>query len=261
MSNHHCNTDESQMNQEASDPQAFWRIRSANYDKLYWTRDDSYLDEIVCMADLQKTHVALDVGTGTGAIARTIKPLVRHVVAIDISDSMLRQGQWEGISVVNWDIGESFFADATFDRVFARMVFHHILDNLDRAVLRCYDLLRNGGKIIVAEGVPPEDDPEIIEWFAEMFKYKEQRRTFTPATLTHYLTKNGFRNVLCKVHYMENFSISNWLTNSGLEAALQEKILRMHIQAKTNVKEAYRMRIKDNDCVVRTKNVILVGER
>lgn len=69
------------------------------------------------------------------------------------------------------------------------MVFHHIMDNLDRAVLRCYDLLKENGKICVAEGVPPVDDPDVVDWYTEMFKLKEERRTFTPEQLVDYLRK------------------------------------------------------------------------
>lgn len=241
--------------------QNFWKIRAANFDKLYWTHDKEYINEILRLADMRTTHLALDVGTGGGAIAKAIKPLVRHVVAVDISGAMLEQGHWNGISTVKWDIGGPLFADNVFDRVFARMVFHHILDNLDLAILRCYDLLRNGGKIVVAEGVPPTDEPYIVNWYTEMFKLKEERRTFTPSMLVHFLQKNGFKNTTCRTYYMDNFSIGNWLKNSGLEKSLQKEIMQMHIKADPKIKEVYNMRIKGGDCIVRTKNVILVGEK
>ncbi len=243
------------------DIKSYWQIRAANYDKLYWTKDPKYLSEISRLAELEKHHIVLDVGTGTGAIAAAVKDLVRHAVAIDISDAMLKEGRWTGISVINWDIGESLFADATFDRVFARMVFHHILDNLDRAILRCYDLLKEGGKIIVAEGVPPVDDPDVVEWYAEMFKLKEERRTFTPESLVHYLGKNGFKNVSPHMHYTDNFSIANWVGNSGLGRKTQEEIMKRHRLAPEKIRRVYDMRMTDDDCIVRTKNVIVVAEK
>ena len=169
---------------EVPGAETFWQIRAANYDKLFWARDDDYITKIVQVSDLDKHHLVLDVGTGTGAIASAINGLAGHVVAIDISASMLQKGDWTGMSVIKWDIGESLFAQAIFHRVFARMVFHHILDNLDRAILRCYDLLKDGGKIIVAEGVPPVDEPEVVQWYTEMFRLKEERRTFTPVPRT-----------------------------------------------------------------------------
>ena len=240
---------------------AFWDIRSANYDKLYWTRDESYLADICRLSDLREEHLVLDVGTGTGAIAKASNQHVRHVVAIDISDSMLEKGRWSGMSVIKWDIGESFFADGIFDRVIARMVFHHILDNLDRAILRCYDLLKPGGKITVAEGVPPVDDPDVVEWYTGMFRLKEERRTFTPAMLVHYLEKNGFKNVACHEHYMDDFSIGNWIGNSGLDQGIQNEMMEIHRNAPQKIKDVYDMRITDDDCIIRSKSVIVVGDK
>lgn len=239
----------------------FWHIRSANYDKLFWVKDKSYLDEIIEMGEFKKSHLVLDVGTGTGQVANTIKNHVQHVVAIDTSHSMLEKGKWEGVSVIKWDIGHSLFSKGLFDRVVARMVFHHILDNLDRAILRCYDLLRRNGKIIIAEGVPPIEDDDVIDWYTRMFKHKEKRRTFTSSQLSFYLEKNGFRNIKTHFHIMENFSVKNWLINSGLPQAKQKKIYKMHIDAEDHIKEAYQMRITDADCFIRTVNVILSGQR
>ena len=247
--------------QHPADPEAFWKMRSAKYDKLFWTKDRSYLEDIVRLGDIKKGHVVLDVGTGTGAIKNVIKDHVHHVVAIDSSSDMLQKGNWTGTSIIKWDIGEALFKDGIFDRVFARMVFHHIIGNLDRTVLRCYDLLKETGKICVAEGVPPVDDADVVDWYTEMFKLKEKRRTFTLEQLVSYLKKNGFKNVTSHIHYMENFSIRNWVENSGLKESIQKEIINLHREAPEKIKEVYNMRIGEDDCIIRSKNVIIVGEK
>lgn len=244
---------------DLTEVERFWDIRAANYDRLFWTKDCSYIEEIIRMGDLKPQHIVLDVGTGTGAVAREIRKYVDHVVAVDVSDSMLSRGEWSGISAIKWDIGNSFFAKGVFDRVFARMVFHHILDNLDRAVLRCYDLLKPRGRIVVAEGVPPSDTPAVIDWFTEMFRHKEDRLTFTRESLRRYLLQNGFRAIREKVHVMENFSVKNWLANSGLSQEKQDAIFLLHLNAPPEVKAAYNMRFEVDDCFLRTHNAILVG--
>jgi ubiquinone/menaquinone biosynthesis C-methylase UbiE len=243
------------------DRESFWHIRAAKYDKLYWTKDRSYLDCILKAGRLKKDNIVLDVGTGTGTVAEAIKPHVKHVVALDISDSMLNKGKWDGFSLIKWDIADLLFANNTFDKVIARMVFHHILDNLNRVILRCYDLLKDNGFLIVAEGVPPSDEKEVVDWYTHMFSLKEQRRTFTASQLKNYLKYNGFVNIQSTVHIMENFSIRNWLVNSGLNKSSQEKILKMHTGAEQKIRDVYNMKIVKGDCLVDTKNVIVTGQK
>ena len=239
----------------------FWRERAIHYDKLFWTKDEEYLDTIITMSDLQPHDLVLDVGIGTGTVAKKIRPRVKNVIGVDISDSMLSQIQKEDISLIKWNICDALFTNNIFDKVFARMVLHHIVDSLDVALLRCYDLLRNGGKIIVAEGVPPTDDPQVIAWYSNMFKLKEDRLTFTKQELIALLEKIGFQNVQSQTYIMKNFSIKNWLKNSGLDQAQQEKIMDVHRTADETIQHAYNMHYVNEDCLVDTKNVILVGEK
>ncbi len=241
--------------------QRYWNIRAANYDKLFWVKDRNYLDAVVEASDLHKSHLVLDVGSGSGAVANKIKKHVKHVVAVDISHSMLQNGNWEGISVIKWDIGDSIFVGNLFDRIIARMVFHHVLDNLDRVLLRCYDILKKGGKIVVAEGIPPSDESHVVNWYTEMFKFKEERRTFSIKILRDYLHKNGFRDITNKIHITEDFNINNWLVHSDLSEKNQKNIYNMHVNADDRIKDIYNMRIKYGECFVRTVNVIMVAQK
>jgi len=238
-----------------------WKIRSANYDKLFWVNDLSYIDIITKLAMLKKDDIVLDVGCGTGVVTNIVKPLVKHVVGIDISDAMLEKGKWNGISIVKWDISEVLFATNIFDKILARMVFHHIRDNLDNVLSNCYNLLKNEGLIVIAEGVPPTDDDEIVNWYTEMFKFKEERRTFRSNEIAQYLKKNGFLDIKQLVYVMKKFSVKNWLKNSGISKGNQNKIMEMHLKAPQEVKDAYDMRIVKDDCLIRTKNIVIVGKK
>jgi ubiquinone/menaquinone biosynthesis C-methylase UbiE len=243
------------------DNKHFWNIRAKNYDKLFWTKDDGYINKIIEVAEFSSNDMVLDVGTGTGVMARSIHPHVKHVVGMDFSDSMLKKGTWEGISMVKWDLTDGLFQNRLFDKIVGRMVFHHIMDNLDRAFLRCYDLLKNKGKLIIAEGIPPSEDEDIVDWYTEMFKHKEVRRTFTKKILVNYYAKNDFKNIRVFKYKMKRFNINNWLVNSGLDKSKQKLILNMHYNASKKIKDAYNMKINDGICLVDTDNLIIVGEK
>lgn len=243
------------------DHKTFWEIRSANYDKLYWTKDETYLQHIIQASRFKKSDVVLDVGTGTGIVARAVKPHVKHVVGLDISDFMLDKGEWQGFSVIKWDISDLIFANNTFNKIVARMVFHHVLNNLDRALLRCYDMLKHKGILTIAEGIPPSEDKDVVDWYSHMFSFKEKRRTFTESQLKGLLNHNGFFKIQSVVYMMKNFSVKNWLVNSELDKKLQKKILNLHVEASAKIKGLYNMRITEEDCFVDTKNVIIIGQK
>jgi hypothetical protein len=122
-------------------------------------------------------------------------------------------------------------------------------------------VLKPNGKIIVAEGVPPANDPDIIEWYTNMFKLKERRRTFTPEKLAYFLEKNGFRNIKTNIYIMNKFSINNWLENSGLPKKRQKQIYQLHVSADKKIKRAYNMHIVNGECFVRTVNAIVTGKK
>lgn len=242
-------------------PDKFWHERAVNYDKLFWTKDEGYLDAILEMGDFKSDDLVLDVGVGTGAVAKKIKPYVKHVIGIDISESMLQKGGLDGISTVRWNVCDALFTNNIFNKVVARMAFHHIIDNLDIAIMRSYDLLKNSGKIIVAEGVPPSDDSYVIDWYTNMFKLKEERRTFTHKELVNRLKKIGFRNITTREYIIKKFSIQNWLINSGLEQKRQDMVMEMHLSADKRIQDVYNMQYVNGDCLVDIKNIILVGEK
>ena len=249
------------MTSSTSSPEPFWGIRSRNYDRLFWVRDGDYLAAILDMMDLRPEHLVLDVGTGTGVVARAIKDRVRHVVALDPSGEMLQQGSWEGISVLRWDISDAVFAPGIFDRVVARMVLHHMEGSLGAALRRCYEVLKPEGRLVVAEALPPSEDEEVVRWWTEMFRLKENRIVFSLGFLWMLLTEHGFRNIRLRENWIRDFSVTNWLQNSGLPEERQKEIIETHRAAPPAVQKAHRMRWVEGDCLIRSRNLILSGKK
>lgn len=239
----------------------FWSQRATNYDKLFWTKDEGYLNSIIDLGCFENNDVVLDVGIGTGAVSKKLKPLVRHVIGIDISDSMLKSLAWDGISIVKWDIRDSLFCDNLFDKIVARMVFHHIINDLDVCIKCCHRMLKKGGKMIVAEGLPPSDDPYVVKWYSDMFELKEERLTFTRESLENMIEMGGFENIITHEYTMKNFSIRNWLLNSGLEQTKQDLIFDLHLNSDDMIQSVYNMKFIDGDIFVDTKNLIIIAEK
>jgi len=238
-----------------------WKFRSEKYNDLFWVDDSSFQDVLIDSSNLNKSDLVLDVGSGTGIISQKIKPLVNHVISLDNSEDMLDKGDWDGVSKLKWDINKKIFVDSIFDKIISRMVFHHILDNLDKVFDECYDILKKDGMLIVAEGIPPTDDIEVVDWFKEMFKYKEDRITFLEKDLINYFQDAGFKDIKSYTYIIKNFEINNWLDNSGIDPIYINKILDLHYNANPTIKKAYNMKIESDKCFINSRQLIITGKK
>jgi len=239
---------------------AFWKTRAKKYNNLEWANHRLYLKEFVKAGDFRKQDIVLDVGTGTGIVARAIFPFVGQVIGLDKSQDMLEHSNWHGnMYFIRGDVCCPIFAEGVFDKVTARQVFHHILEDTQRAMDECYRVLKKGGEMIFSEGVPPSLGAK--KDYIEVFKLKEKRLTFMPEDLEALMKNSGFKNVKMKIIWLKKMSIKNWLANSNLSSAIQKKIFMLHKNFPEYVRKAYKMVETDGDCLIDMKMVILVGKK
>ena len=160
---------------------------------------------------------------------------------------------------VKMDATQLDIKDNSFSKVTARMVFHHILEDPQKAMDECYRVLKPGGMMVFSEGVPPSEG--VKPFYTEMFKLKEDRLTFMEDDMIGIMEKSGFKNIKKEIYWSKESSIRNWLNNSGLPADTRDKIFNMHIELDEGGKQDYNMVIDNNDCFIDMKFVILVGEK
>ena len=238
----------------------FWKIRAERYNELHWVNEQSYIDAFIRSAGFNSNDLVLDVGTGTGVIANSISHLVKEVIGLDISQAMLEHSNWSGNKYfVKRDIRDPIFSSEVFDKITARMVFHHIIEETQNAMDECYRMLRKGGKMIISEGIPPT--PELKNDYAEIFNLKEERIIFSEDDLFLLMQQSGFKDIHAVIHTMKDFSVANWLDKSGLPQNRQDKIFELHVTASDEFRKGYNMKIVNGDCLIEVKNLILVGEK
>lgn len=237
-------------------------MRSRKYNKLEWAQKGTYLQTFVKLGRFNRHDTVLDVGTGTGIIAKAVAPSVRSVVGIDISPDMLKfasQNAQENEQYLLGDVHSLKFLDSSFSKITARMVFHHVTQNNTRAIIECHRVLKPGGSMILSEGVPPTK--EIKSWYTRMFKLKEHRVTFYEEDLVGLMRKGGFKKIKVATYWLRQASILNWLKSSGIPQTNQDKIFKMHLSLNEAGKKAYNMTLKDGDCFIDMKFLILVGTK
>jgi len=234
--------------------------RAKLYNKLAWATEPSFIDAVVSAGKIRPTDTVLDVGIGTGIMTDAIAPLVHKVVGIDVSREMLDLGtKHDNVKLVEGDIRESGLRSKSFDRIVARQVFHHILSDMSRATKECYRLLKPGGLMILAEGIPPTQ--EATTFYKKTFALKEERIVFSERDLVSLLGRHNFLDVTLTCIWQRQSSVRNWLSNSNLAKGVQDKIFRMFLDDRILCEKAYNMTMHDDDCFIDMKQAIVVGRK
>ncbi len=108
---------------------------------------------------------ALDVGTGAGALALALAPLVREITATDIVPELLEEARRrapENMTVLEADATDLPFPDNSFDLVGTRATFHHMA----RPELALAEMARvtiPGGTLVIIDQLAPTDSLAAIE--------------------------------------------------------------------------------------------------
>ncbi len=119
------------------------------------------LQRLVELIEPQASWVALDLATAAGHTAHILAPHVSHMVASDITVSMLPKARslaaekgLTNITTAGTDAELISFADGSFDLVTCRIAPHHF-PNIPKFVQEAWRVLRPGGIFAVVDNVVP----------------------------------------------------------------------------------------------------------
>ena len=152
------------------------------------------------------TDLVLEVAAGTALFGRALAPLVRAVIALDLTPEMLHEGRSgadrASLTNVVFQVGDATrlpFLDGTFDRVVSRLAIHHFAD--PSVVLReMARVCRADGSLTVIDMVVPAA--------ADQATFNELERRRDPAH-TRALTRDELRQAVEAVD-LEIVHTSTW---------------------------------------------------
>ena len=108
---------------------------------------------------------ALDVGTGAGAFALALAPLVREVVGVDVVPELLaraRERAPENAEFVEADAGALPFGPDSFDLATCARTLHHVA-RPELVVAEMARVVRPGGTLLVLDQIAPVDPLAAVE--------------------------------------------------------------------------------------------------
>ena len=147
---------------------------------------------------------ALDSGSGTGALAFALAPLVREVVGVDVDEKRVDAARGiapENVSFVVGDASSLPFERATFELGGCMRLLHHarrpelVVSELSRVV-------RPGGRILLADQVAPADPLSALELDAfERARDPSHTRLLPDGDVRAMLEMNDLVVSRAEVHY------------------------------------------------------------
>ena len=121
-------------------------------------QDIRWRKRVIKLARLNQDSYLLDIGTGTGDLAReaiTQFPQAK-VIATDFTLEMMRVGQIKGL--LNFSSADALclpFQDASFDAVVSGFLMRNVID-LQKALQEQYRVLKSGGWIVILDTTRPK---------------------------------------------------------------------------------------------------------
>jgi demethylmenaquinone methyltransferase/2-methoxy-6-polyprenyl-1,4-benzoquinol methylase len=123
-------------------------------------QDVRWIKQVIQLARLQPDSGLLDLGTGTGDLAREALaqfPQAR-VIAADFTLEMMRVGQKRGL--LNFSSADALrlpFNASSFDAVVSGFLMRNVVD-LQKALQEQYRVLKNGGRIVILDTTRPKQN-------------------------------------------------------------------------------------------------------
>jgi ubiquinone/menaquinone biosynthesis C-methylase UbiE len=118
-------------------------------------------DQVRHFVEPRGNERVLDAGTGTGALAFALAPLVLEVVGVDIVPELLvearaRAGAFPNVEFLEGDITKLSFEDGSFDLAATMSTIHHV-PRPELLVAELTRVTKRGGTILVVDQIAPVD--------------------------------------------------------------------------------------------------------
>lgn len=209
--------------------------------ELEESRRDAVRERIRRFATPSGDERVLDSGTGTGALAFAIAPLVREVVGVDIVPEMLeearkRAGDFPNVRFVEGDLTRLPPDLGPFDLTATARTLHHVA----RPELALAELTRAtmpGGRMLVVDSIAPIDPLAALELNRfERARDPSHTRTLADADLRGMFEANGLVLLRSEVE-REHEDVDEYLDRAGCVGEAREQALEAAPARGSYVKE------------------------
>lgn len=193
--------------------------------------------------------VMLDVACGGGHTALYFAPMVRSVVASDLTMQMLKkaqeyiseEGSVDNVTFREADAEDLPFPSGSFTLLTCRIAPHHFSD-VPRALREFHRVLRRqGGRMVIIDTLLPED-PVIAEFCQTMEKMRDPThvRAYSHSEWIAMVETAGFKVVTTKVFH-KTHDFTSWAKRAGLHRDGIKNLSQYFINAPAKVHDYFQI--------------------
>lgn len=133
-------------------------------------------------------RTALDIGGGTGRIARRLGDAYARVVLVDVERAMLARGRARGFACVQADAARLPFRDGAVELCLMVDALHHF-PRQEEALAEAARVLAPGGRLVVEEFDPASLSGRLVMWGERLARFGS--RFHAPAQLRDAVAATG----------------------------------------------------------------------
>ncbi len=215
--------------------------------------DTDALQEVVNVLAPKKTWTVLDIATGGGHVAKAVAPYVNHVVAADLTKTMLQTAKdylqsasVHNVSYVMADAEQLPFLDRDFDAVTCRIAAHHF-PNPKLFIQESARVLHPGGHFLLVDNIVP-DDCELGDFYNELEQLRDisHVRCASVSEWTDWMQEEGLEITFAK-EKIKTFQYDTWLKRMAKTQEQQERVGQWIRSADAKVKEFFRVNVENGE--------------
>ncbi|WP_432823716.1 class I SAM-dependent methyltransferase [Trichloromonas sp.] len=207
------------------------------------------LDEAVNLLKPTSEDIMLDVACGGGHTALHFAPLVRSVVASDLTMLMLKKAQEyisdeggvDNVTFREADAEDLPFPSGSFTLLTCRIAPHHFPD-VPRALREFHRVLRRqGGRMVIIDTLLP-DEPEIAEFYQTMEKMRDPThvRAHSRQEWIQMIEEAGFHVEATKT-FNKTHDFPVWAKRAGLTREGVKTLARYFIDSPAKVHDYFQI--------------------
>jgi ubiquinone/menaquinone biosynthesis C-methylase UbiE len=240
---------------------AVYEARAKVYHKAGWTRDKEQIKSIFKFVDLKKSDLALEIGIGTGLLAREVANKVKAIYGIDPTLAMLEQlpDSINRANIINMKAEKLPYLDKVFDVTYWRSVIMHTVDP-QKIINEAFRVTKNGGRVFLVEPIELSNSARDFIFAAINLKDDTHHYYFTVKDLYNRLSRAGYKNLKHSI-YSGSMVFNAWMAGGAIDQKKKEKMWAYFYNAPEKYKKEFNIKFSKHDFTFDIKFIILKGKK